>query len=40
LVVRIRDKTGPILLLDRAVLESLSIDEVVWLDMFFGVNLK
>lgn len=30
---------GPILLLDKSALESLNINEAVWLDMFFGANI-
>jgi hypothetical protein len=30
---------GPTLLLDKSALESLSVDEAVWLDMFFGANI-
>ena len=30
---------GPTLLLDKSALESLSVDESVWLDMFFGANI-
>ncbi len=30
---------GPTLLLDKSALESLSMDESVWLDMFFGANI-
>lgn len=30
---------GPTLLLDKSALESLSVDEAVWLDAFFGANI-